>query len=189
MMITEDTQLIIGLDLSLTSTGVSIYSLAEDSITTESIKTSNKNSYMQRYKIILDRLLEIDHFTLPCSIYFIEGYSFGSFGKSSSMSNLIELGGIIKYDLTNRERFYIDVPPTVLKKFVTGKGNAKKEDIKLALYKKYHKEFKNSDEADAYALTMFGLKYLALASSLNSNTTAAEKECILKVRGLHGPKA
>ena len=188
-MITDDTQLIIGLDLSLTSTGVCVYSITEDSVVTESIKTSNKNSYMQRYKIILDRITEIDHFMVPAAIYFIEGYSFGSFGKSSSMSNLIELGGIIKYDLNNRERFYIDVPPTILKKFVTGKGNAKKEDIKLALYKKYHKEFKNSDEADAYALTMFGLKYLALVSNFNSNTTAAEKECILKVRGLHDTKA
>ena len=188
-MITEDTQLIIGLDLSLTSTGVSVYSISENTIITESIKTSNKNSYMQRYRIILDRITEIDHFIVPAAIYFIEGYSFGSFGKSSSMSNLIELGGIIKYDLTNRERFYIDVPPTVLKKFVTGKGNAKKEDIKLALYKKYHKEFKNSDEADAYALTMFGLKYLALASNFNNNTTAAEKECILKVRGTYDTQA
>jgi crossover junction endodeoxyribonuclease RuvC len=188
-MITEDTQLIIGLDLSLTSTGVSIYSISDDTIVTESIKTSNKNSYMQRYRIILDRITEIDHFIVPAAIYFIEGYSFGSFGKSSSMSNLIELGGIIKYDLTNRERFYIDVPPTVLKKFVTGKGNAKKEDIKLALYKKYHKEFKNSDEADAYALTMFGLKYLEIGSKLTTIATTSEKECILKVRGLHGPKA
>jgi Holliday junction resolvasome RuvABC endonuclease subunit len=106
------------------------------------------------------------------------------------MSSIIELSGIIKYDLTARERTYVDVPPTILKKFITGKGNAKKEDIKLALYKKYQKEFKNSDEADAYALTMFGLKYLAVNSSFNGSPTAAEKECILKVRGLHhGTKA
>ena len=81
------------------------------------------------------------------------------------------------------------MPPTILKKFITGKGNAKKEDIKLALYKKYQKEFKNSDEADAYALTMFGLKYLAINSSFNSSPTAAEKECIMKVRSLHGTPA
>lgn len=188
-MITEDTQFIIGLDLSLTSTGIGVYSFLEDTVSTETVKTTNKCSYMERYKFILDRLQEIDHFLLPSSIYFIEGYSFGSFGKSSSMSNIIELSGIIKYDLTWRGRDYIDVPPTILKKFITGKGNAKKEDIKLALYKKYQKEFKNSDEADAYALTMFGLKYLAIKSSFNDSPTAAEKECITKVRGLHGPTA
>ena len=188
-MINEDTRLIIGLDLSLTSTGIGVYSFLEDTVSTETVKTTNKCSYMERYKSILDRLQGIDHFLLPSSIYFIEGYSFGSFGKSSSMSNIIELSGIIKYDLTWKGREYIDVPPTILKKFITGKGNAKKEDIKLALYKKYQKEFKNSDEADAYALTMFGLKYLAVNSSFNGSPTAAEKECILKVRGLHGSAA
>ena len=188
-MITEDTELIIGLDISLTSTGMGIYSISEGTLTTESIKTNNKSPYMERYRTILDRIKEIDHFIVSGSIFFIEGYSFGSFGKSSSMSNIIELSGIIKYDLTIRERTYVDVPPTILKKFITGKGNAKKEDIKLALYKKYQKEFKNSDEADAYALTMFGLKYLAVNSSFNGSPTAAEKECILKVRGLHGSAA
>lgn len=188
-MITEDTQLIIGLDLSLTSTGIGVYSLAEDCIYTKSIKTSNKNSYMSRYKEIVNAIQEIDHFLSVGSLFFIEGYSYGSFGKSSFMSNLIELGGIVKYDLVSRGRIYIDVPPTILKKFITGKGNAKKEDIKLGLYKKYHKEFKNSDEADAYALTIFGLKYLEICSIFNVSSTTYEKECLSKVRSLYGTAA
>jgi crossover junction endodeoxyribonuclease RuvC len=181
-----DLKLIIGLDLSLTSTGISIYNILEDVFTSEAVKTSNKYSYVERYKKILDRIIDIDHFLEPGSFFFIEGYSFGSFGKSTAMSNLIELGGIIKFDVVNRGRQYIDIPPTILKKFITGRGNAKKEDIKLGIYKKYQREFKTSDEADAFALAVFGVKYLEIPTTQFGKLTLLEKECIDKVKTRNG---
>ena len=53
-MITEDTQLIIGLDLSLTSTGVGdILIFGGILFILKAIKTTNKSSYMERYRMFL----------------------------------------------------------------------------------------------------------------------------------------
>lgn len=44
------------------------------------------------------------------------------------------------------------VPPTSLKKFVTGTGNAAKAEMLLGVYKKWGADFRDDNEADAYAL-------------------------------------
>ena len=44
------------------------------------------------------------------------------------------------------------VPPSTLKKFVTGSGVAPKNKMMLGVYKKWGVEFETDDEADAYAL-------------------------------------
>ena len=171
---------IVGLDLSLTCTGIAVYNTTDDGITTKVVKTSSKDSDVCRYSKIHSDTLHEYAFS---SIVFIEGYSFGSFSKSSSMSKLIELGGIIKYDLDNRDIPFVIVPPTVLKKFITGKGNAKKEDVKLGVYKKFGREFKTSDEADAFALVVLGIKYLNIPSKYSDHITKIEAACIQTLKG------
>src|ERR1039458_47355 len=56
----------------------------------------------------------------------IEDYSFGSKGR---VFNLAENMGLLKYKFWKYDMKFDLVPPTVLKKFATGKGNAKKEDM------------------------------------------------------------
>jgi Holliday junction resolvasome RuvABC endonuclease subunit len=56
----------------------------------------------------------------------IEDYSFGSKGK---VFNLAENCGILKYLLYKHNYIFHTVPPTVVKKFATGKGNATKEKM------------------------------------------------------------
>jgi Holliday junction resolvasome RuvABC endonuclease subunit len=80
----------------------------------------------------------------------IEGYAFGS-----QMSNMLgELGGIVR--LFIYEKFGIKpllVPPTSLKKYVTGKGTGvQKNQMLLYVYKKWDVEFKDDNAADAYSL-------------------------------------
>lgn len=87
---------------------------------------------------------------LNCDMVAIEGYSFGSRGRATI--NLGELGGLIRFYLNRYRTPFIEVPPTALKKWVTGKGNADKTKMAMALYKAYGVEFDNDDEADAYAL-------------------------------------
>jgi crossover junction endodeoxyribonuclease RuvC len=179
----EDIALIIGLDLSLTSTGISVYNVEDDDITTFTVKTRPTSIMLARYETILSAIRDTDHFVTPRTRYFIEGYSIGSFAKSTAMTNLIELGGIVRFQLYKGGREYVDVPPTVLKKFVTGKGNGKKEDMKLGLYKKYRREFPNSDEADAFALMLMGMGYLNIESEvIKTNFTKAERSCINSLR-------
>ena len=86
----------------------------------------------------------------------LEGYAFGS-----QMANMAgELGGMIRLALFDKYRFVNEtaafplvVPPTSLKKYVTGKGTGvKKNQMLLAIYKKWGVEFTSDDAADSYGL-------------------------------------
>lgn len=83
----------------------------------------------------------------------MEGYAFGS-----QMANMLgELGGAVKLALYNyfdepEVRFPLVVPPTSLKKYITGKGRVDKNQILLSVYKKWDVEFNNDNAADSYGL-------------------------------------
>lgn len=84
----------------------------------------------------------------------IEGYAFGS-----QMANMLgELGGVVKltlYKIKNIEQgtHPLIVPPTSLKKYVTGKGQGtSKSQILLNVYKKWGAEFSDDNAADSYGL-------------------------------------
>lgn len=65
-------------------------------------------------------------------VIMIEDYSFGSKGK---VFNLAENCGLLKYLLYKNGYRFFTVPPTVVKKFATGKGNATKEKMYDAFVK------------------------------------------------------
>jgi len=55
---------------------------------------------------------------------YIEGYAFNAVGR---VFQIAENTGVLKYRLWSNNLNCITVPPTVIKKFATGKGNANKE--------------------------------------------------------------
>ena len=83
----------------------------------------------------------------------IEDYSYGSRGRG--IFNLGELGGMIRLLAHDNNLKLVVVQPTVLKKFIIGKGNAGKELMLLNVYKKYGFETDNNNIADAFALYTF----------------------------------
>jgi len=86
----------------------------------------------------------------------MEGYAFGrEFGVALSG----ELGGMLKlllFDLypgNDEARFPLIVQPTSLKKYVAGKGTGvNKNQMLLAVYKKWDVEFNDDNAADSYGL-------------------------------------
>ena len=81
----------------------------------------------ERYENIASWVLGIlSNFTHEEITVMIEDYSFGSKGK---VFNLAENCGILKYLLFKNGYKFFTVPPTVVKKFATGKGNATKEKM------------------------------------------------------------
>ena len=79
----------------------------------------------QRYENIATWVLDIlSNFDKEEIVIMIEDYSFGSKGK---VFNLAENCGLLKYMLYKNGYKFFTVPPTVVKKFATGKGNATKE--------------------------------------------------------------
>jgi crossover junction endodeoxyribonuclease RuvC len=138
-----------GLDVSLTSTGFVI--LENEKIVENGTITTKENEFtnrFDRYSYILVKIEELISYYRPCLI-FIEHYSFSSKGRA--IYQLGELGGLIRTTIEEYTK-YEEIAPSSVKKFATGKGNTKKEDMKLAVYKKWKVEFNTNDEVDAYVL-------------------------------------
>lgn len=97
------------------------------------------------------------------------------FMKGRAMQVLFEIGTVIRYNLFNYGFHYLEVPPTSLKKFVTGSGNAKKEQMLKEVYRRWDIDCKTSDEADAIGLACIGLATNDEHSTLNKAETEVMK--------------
>jgi len=98
---------------------------------------------------------------------FIEDYSMGSKGR---VFNIAENTGILKYRLWQLGIFYETVPPTVIKKFATGKGNSNKERMQEVFESENSIRLKHelnmtekqwnpsSDLIDAYYICKYGFE-------------------------------
>lgn len=131
----------VGIDPSLTSTGVVILNDDAEIIDSMVIKPKKKDAA---------RLIEIELALwelLPNNVA-LEGYAMGSrYGREAAG----ELGGVIRRALYLQGSTYVVVPPASLKKFAA-KGNAKKDEVRLEVYKRWGVEFETNDEVDAYVL-------------------------------------
>ena len=103
----------------------------------------------------------------------IEGYSYaGKFNNSLQY----ELGAVIRMMMHLNDIMFVEVPPTSLKKFVTGKGNAKKDLMLLGVYKRWDFDSADDNEADAYGLAQFGRAMIGEPTGVPAiNFTAVEK--------------
>ncbi len=103
---------------------------------------------MARYRTIstqVSNLVDMD-----TELVLIEGYAFAA--KGSSALSLAEFGATLRHDLFALGLLVVEVPPTTLKKFVTGKGNANKVAVATALSVRYGVEFATDNQSDAFAL-------------------------------------
>jgi crossover junction endodeoxyribonuclease RuvC len=141
-------KVIVGLDLSLTGTGWSQYEVATKELRSGVIASKLKGmARLNEIALAVDKLVDDQ-----CEIY-IENYGFGSKGQVVYQG---ELGGIIKYNLWKRNIKYHLVPPSVAKKFLTGKGNCDKSLILKELLKKYKIDVDDDNQADATVLGLIG---------------------------------
>lgn len=147
---------LLGLDISLTSTG---YSISEK---TGIISTKAKGP--ERLSIVSKSVLQLcaDE-KIECVI--LEGYSFAS--RNSQAHSIGELGGCIRMELWESNIPYIEVPPTSRAKFATGKGNAGKTEVISVISSKTGLVFSGAgadDECDAWVLEQMGLQKIGLSN-------------------------
>ena len=93
----------------------------------------------------------------------IEGFSYGSKGRG--VSTQYGVGWIIRGELIKNGYSYTEVTPNAVKKFATGKGNEKKENMVLPIYKHWGFENPSDNIRDAFVLAqvmkgMYGLSRL-----------------------------
>jgi Holliday junction resolvasome RuvABC endonuclease subunit len=135
---------ILGVDLSLTSTGISANGK------TGTITTPAKGP--ERLSIISLAVLDavIDN---SIQLVAIEGYSFAS--RNSQAHSIGELGGVVRTRLWERNIPYVDIPPTCRAKFATGRGNAAKTEVMSSISAKTGLVFSGKgadDMCDAWIL-------------------------------------
>ena len=78
-------------------------------------------------------------------------------GRASSAISMISIGSILRYFLWQEDLGNLDVSPSTLKKFVTGKGQAKKEEIMMYVLKNWGYASQTNNVADAVGLAMLGV--------------------------------
>lgn len=125
-----------------------------------------------RYNRLCDSVCDIvegcfDHY--PKAV-FIEGYSFASKGRS--ILTMVEFGWALRTRLL-QEMVPLEVPPSTLKQFATGKGNADKLAVCLAVQKRYGVYFNTTDQFDAYALARMAACHVGWDEQANEAQRAA----------------
>lgn len=136
--------MIVGLDLSLTATGVATPS-------GPCLVTPGKRRGMERLQYIRERVLSLAG---GAELVVIEGYSYHS--RSSRAHKLGELGGVVRLALWEEGIPYLDVPPSSLKRFATGSGNASKGLVLVEAVKRLGYPGADDNEADALWLREIG---------------------------------
>jgi len=138
---------IAGIDYSLCGPAVCLYNNPDDSLPWDHTKcsfyflTENKkqseirtlniygerlsdwNSDQERYESIADWAIDI---VMGCSHVALEGYAYSASGR---VFHIAENTGILKYKLYHLGVPVTIIPPTEVKKFASGKGNADKTQM------------------------------------------------------------
>lgn len=145
--------LYLGIDQSLNHTGVALVdslgnAIACHAIIVEKLRGSERLAHVQN---------ELSKF-LACYSQVVAGAIEGpSLGSRHREFDLGEISGVLKADFFTKGIDLVVVPPTTLKKFVTGKGQASKDQMLYSVNQKYQLSLTDDNLADAFGLARFSL--------------------------------
>lgn len=175
---------VVGLDLSLTSTGVCAIPMGWDpgawyQVRGAVIVSEPREDRIERIAQIV-RELEDELFPLRSPVHvFIEGYSFGVRSQQTRAFGLGELGGVVRWVLRKRGALLAgDVPATQWRKFLLGAnpGTGAKEIAHRAL-REAGAPWECGDTLDAFGVANFGLADLGrVGLTLGVGGADAKKE-------------
>jgi len=155
----------VGLDLSLSSTGITIIDekgklICLETITSEKTK-SNVNFRFSRY---LEIIIKIKSFIIKYTKEYknIEIIAIESLPiyRRGGVLNLFELGSLVRYYLYKNKILMIEISPMTLKKFVNGNASGMDKNIICKeVFKNFKVDVNTNDEADSFLLALFGMLY------------------------------
>lgn len=159
---------VLGLDLSLTSTGVA---LPDGTVAL----LSSRHRGVERLADLQDAIKRV----AAVDLVVIEGYSMGGQRGSSGVAQALgELGGVVRLALFDMGVPFAEVPPSTLKKFACGKGNANKNEMLLAAAQRLGYSGSSNDGADALWLRAAGLDAYGLPEV---DLPKAQRDALAKV--------
>lgn len=103
----------------------------------------------QRLQLIADDVMRTLDIWRP-ELVAVEGYAYVR--NIHAFITLVEIGTTIRSVLYRLNLPWIEVPPTVLKKWTTGKGNATKDQMAAAVKARWQYHSPSHDIVDAFAL-------------------------------------
>lgn len=139
--------LVVGLDLSITATGICDTDGTCCTILGKAAAGDKRMAVIESH--VYDRR--------DADLFVIEGLAVHGPGNGMAAAQVM---GAVKVCLIKAGAPYVEVPPSTLKKFATGRGNATKPEMAVALYKRAGIELANDNETDAFLLRAAGLHAL-----------------------------
>ena len=142
---------IIGLDLSLTSTGVATYTPGDVEVRRVYSKPHG-STLADRADRLIALLGEIGDHTIGADLAAIEGPSLGQ-ARQGGQHDRAGLWWMVVYGLHLSGVPVVEIPPACVKRYATGKGNASKDEVLAAVIRRYPDvPVMGNDEADALVL-------------------------------------
>jgi crossover junction endodeoxyribonuclease RuvC len=157
---------VVGLDLSLTATGVVDASGRAQTVPGKLPAKASALAQAQRLVRIRDAVLAA---CAGAELVVIEGYAYG---RAQQAHQLGELGGVIRVALTDAGIRWVEVSPAQVKQYATGKGNASKDAMIIAAVKA-GADITTNDQADAWWLRSIGLHVVTGTAPVAQRTTRA----------------
>ena len=171
----------IGLDLSLTGTGVVVLEdgkiIEQQLIKSKPVPDGKPIDEVNRIRGIVNEIeLIVNDFKPEISV--IEGLAF-MVRNATALVQLSALNYMTRAMLIDHKVPFIIVAPTSLKKFITSNGAAKKDVMLMETFKRYGVTILDDNECDAYGLAQVGL---ALLKGNSKSITKLQEEVLTLLR-------
>jgi Holliday junction resolvasome RuvABC endonuclease subunit len=184
----------LGIDQSLTGTGLCLLDENGDILSCETVNTGRLTG-VKRINAILEaisrcllhpKLIQsLDDPRGPNFYVVIEGYSYAS--NSNSAYQIGELGGCIRRHIFLFSQQYpktrmFSLPPTTVKKFCLGKGTVKKDCAYLYnVYEEFKIKFEDDNQADAFMLarTIRAMQLVCYEPGIISDLSTPQKDSLI----------
>lgn len=139
---------VIGIDPSLTATGIAH---ADGTLTT----VKHRHADDQR---LLELQSDITHAICHGSPALVIIEDLPTHAHGAGKTGMAQ--GVVRLTCYNHATPYVTVTAATLKKFATGKGNATKPDMRMALYRRTGRDVRDDNQVDAFWLRTLGLYLL-----------------------------
>lgn len=162
---------ILGLDLSLNATGLAFLSPSQfippgcdpeksqkgravtyaPGLGYQGLVIHPPDGTLARWKFITDTIMD---YAEHANLVIVEGYAFSS--NASYARAGAELKGIVLFHLLHAGLTPLEVAPTALKKFITGKGGSDKNIVLKEVFRRWNLDLCDDNMADAFGLAKIG---------------------------------
>jgi crossover junction endodeoxyribonuclease RuvC len=148
---------IYGLDLSLSNSGVAIFTDDAHLIHLMSIDTKSIKEHQDRLQLIGTEMLKLKEQYPPKTIVLERGFM----RYAASTEAVFKVVGVVQYLFSDVEQLFYS--PMTVKKQVVGKGNVKKDEVYRVVSKMYPKILiENFDQSDAVSVCVCYFKKIGV---------------------------